>query len=82
MDSINRGSACRDFIPKMELKPTSECGKRVYDFLECWIVPAFLGPDLLKSIFLKLAFKIENQEAFIDALYGQGIGDQPHWDLV
>ena len=66
----------------MELKPTTECGIRVYNFLDCWIVPAHLGQELLKRVFLMFAFKIENQDAFVDALYGQGVGDEPHWDLV
>ena len=67
----------------MELDPTSENGKRLNQLLNSWLSKASDLPiDVLTRVFLMYAMKIENQENFLDALYGQQVLQEPHWDVV
>ena len=67
----------------MESDPTSENGNRLNQLLNNWLSKASDIPiDVLTRVFLMYAMKIENQENFLDALYGQRVLQEPHWDMV
>ena len=67
----------------MELEPTSETGKRLNELLNNWLSKASdLPVDVLARVFLMYAMKTENQENFLDAMYGQRVLQEPHWDVV
>ena len=74
----------RNLISTMELEPTTECGKLLYSQLKNWISSSpHSALDALHRLFIMYASKLENQDTFVDALYGQRVLDrEQHWELV
>ena len=71
-------------MSKMELEPTTECGKLLYKQLKSWMLKSpDASQDALHRLFIMYASKIENQDTFLDALYGQRVLDrEQHGELV
>ena len=68
----------------MDLEPTSDNGLRLIGLLHNWL---HKSPDtaheLLSRAWCIFAMKLENQEDFVNSLYGQKVLDEPYdWNMV
>ena len=62
----------------MELEPTTYNGRCLVGVLQNWLKKSpEIAHELLNRAFCMFALKLENQDDFLDALYGQKVLDEP-----